>query len=139
MRVGFLSKFDHERISFMRQHGFGSVELLVGPDEPFMPGQDGWETKARDVRYAYDEAGVRISCLGGFYVNHMDADAGKAEQYKQQVRRCITLARHMEVSIVAGFAGRMIDQDLGASLPRFRELWSEHAAVRGRQRHPDRL
>ena len=39
MRIGFLSKFDRERIAFMRQHGFGSVELLVGPDEE--RGRDG--------------------------------------------------------------------------------------------------
>ena len=129
MRVGFLSKFDRERISFMRQHGFGSVELLVKPDEPFLPGRDGWENKASEVRYAYDEAGVRISCIGGFYVNHMDADAGKAESCRQHVRNCIALARQMSVPLVAGFAGRVMNQELEASLPRFRELWSEHARV----------
>jgi sugar phosphate isomerase/epimerase len=127
MRVGFLSKYDRERISFMRQHGFGSVELLVGPDEPFLPGKDSWQGKAREVRYAYDEAGVRISCIGGFYVNHMDADREKAEQHRQHVRSCITLASQMAVPMVAGFAGRVMNQDLEASLPQFREIWGEHA------------
>ncbi len=127
MRIGFLSNFDRERIAFMRQHGFGSVELLVGPDEPFLPGHDGWQAKAAEIHYAFDEAGVRISCIGGFYVNHMDADAAKSEHHRQHVRHCITLAREMEVPVVAGFAGRIVGQDLEASLPRFRELWGEHA------------
>jgi len=31
------------------------------------------------------------------------------------------------VSTIAGFAGRIVNQPLEESLPRFREIWSEHA------------
>jgi sugar phosphate isomerase/epimerase len=127
MRIGFLSGFDRERIAFMTRHGFGSVELLVGPEEDFLPGRDGWKDRAVSVKAAYDEAGIRISCIGGFYVNHMDADSGVAERHHQQVRNVITLARQMGVPLVAGFAGRIMGQELEASLPRFGELWGEHA------------
>lgn len=127
MKVGFLSRFDRERIAFMRQHGFGSVELLVRPEDDFLPGRDGWQSRAQEVKSAYAEAGIRISAIGGFYVNHMDADADTAGRYWQQVRHTITLAEYIGVPVVAGFAGRIMGADLEASLPRFRELWSDHA------------
>ncbi|GMU24959.1 MAG: hypothetical protein AMXMBFR13_50300 [Phycisphaerae bacterium] len=127
MRIGFLSRFNRERIAFMKQHGFGSTELLVEPEDDFLPGHDGWKDKATHVRSAYREAGIRISAIGGFYVNHMDPDAGLARRHAERVRNCITLARELNVPVVAGFAGRIMGQDLDASLPKFREIWSEHA------------
>ena len=127
MRIGFLTPFDRERIAFARHHGFGSIELLVRPEDPFVPGRDGWQARADEVKAAYADADIRISCIGGFYVNHMDADAGVAAQHFQHVRNVIALARHLGVPTVAGFAGRIVNQDLEASLPRFREIWSEHA------------
>lgn len=127
MRVGFLSKFDRERIGFMKQYGFGSVELLVPPEAPFLPGNDGWKSKAAEMRAAYENVDIRISCIGGFYVNHMDADAAVAASHHQHVRNVIALAAEIGVPTVAGFAGRIVNQPLEESLPRFRELWSEHA------------
>jgi sugar phosphate isomerase/epimerase len=127
MRVGFLSRFDRGRIAFMKQHGFGSVELLVGPDDPFLPDKDGWKSKAAELKAAYADAGIRISCIGGFYVNHMDTDASAAARHREQVRHCITLAREIGVGLVAGFAGRVLNRDLEESLPTFKQIWGEHA------------
>ena len=128
MRIGFISGYSTERIAFMKRHGFGCVELAVGADADFLPGHDGWESKAAAVKGAYDEAGIRISCLAGFYVNHMDADAAVAKRNAEHVRNCITLAKEIGVPVVGGFAGRVVDQDLEASLPQFKTIWSEHAS-----------
>ncbi len=127
MRIGFLSRFDRKRIAFMKQHGFGSVELLVKPDDIFLPGREGWKEKAAEVAAAYREAGIRISCIGGFYANHMDADAAAAQRHREQVRNCITLAQEIGVPLVAGFAGRVMGEELEKSLPLFKQLWGEHA------------
>lgn len=127
MRIGFLSRFDLARIPFMKQHGFGSTELLVKPEDDFLPGHDGWKDKAAALKAAYADAGIRISAVAGFYVNHMDPDPELAGRHFQQVRNTITLACEIGVPVVAGFAGRIMGQDLEASLPRFRELWSDHA------------
>ncbi len=127
MRIGFLSPFDPERIAFARANGFGAVELIVGPDADFLPPHDGWQDRAAAVRAAYDDAGIVISCIGGFYVNHMDADAAAAGRHHDLVRRVILLAEAIRVPVVAGFAGRRVDQPLEASLPRFREIWGGHA------------
>src|SRR5687768_14244944 len=115
MRVGFLSRFDRNRIAFMKQHGFGSVELLIGPDDAFLPDKDGWKSKAAEMKAAYADADIRISCIGGFYVNHMDADASAAAQHRERVRHCITLAKEIGVGMVAGFAGRVMHRDLEES------------------------
>jgi len=127
MRIGFISGFDHGRIAFMKQHGFGCVELATGMDTDFLPGRDGWKDKAAQVKGAYSEAGIRISCLAGFYINHMDPDEGVARRNFEHVRNVIALAKEMGVPVVGGFAGRIMGQDLEASLPRFREIWGEHA------------
>lgn len=127
MRIGFLSTFDAGRIDFAKRHGFGAVELLVHGDTEFCPPHDGWPEKAAAVKAAYDQAGIRVSCIGGFYQNHMDADAAKAKQCYDLVRNVILLAEAMKVSVVAGFAGRIVDESLEASRPRFKELWDGHA------------
>src|SRR6185295_10237938 len=80
-----------------------------------------------EVKAAYGDANIRISCIGGFYANHMDADPKIAEGHRQRVRNCITLAREIGVPTVAGFAGRIMNEEIEKSLPRFKELWGEHA------------
>lgn len=128
MRIGFLSPFDRGRIEFARANGFGSVELLVGPEADYCPPRDGWRDRAAAVRAAYDEAGLRISCIGAFYRNSMDADAGRAEEIYHHVRHAIELAQAMQVPVVSGFAGRIVGVPLEHSLGRFREIWSAHAS-----------
>lgn len=127
MRIGFMSVYDQERIDFMRQHGFGCVELLAFPGFDYLPGQDGWKDKASEIKNAYAEAGIRISCVGGFYGNHMADDPAEAKTQHDHVRNVIALAGELGVKTVAGFAGRVVDKDLDESLPKFKAIWSEHA------------
>ena len=125
MRIGFMMGFDKERIEFAKKVGFGSCELRVSPDCDFFPGKDGWETKAKEVADYYKTNNIRISCLAGFYVNHMDPE--KEEEYKKLVRNVIILAEKMGVGVVAGFAGRIVGKPLEESIEKFKEIWSEHA------------
>ncbi|MCM8804358.1 MAG: sugar phosphate isomerase/epimerase [Candidatus Omnitrophica bacterium] len=125
MRIGFMMSFDKERIEFAKRVGFGSCELRVGVEFDFFPGKDGWETKAKEVAEYYKENNIRISCLAGFYVNHMDPE--KEEEYKKLVRNVIILAEKMGVSVVAGFSGRILGRPLEESIGKFKEIWSEHA------------
>ncbi|MBI4556838.1 MAG: sugar phosphate isomerase/epimerase [Candidatus Hydrogenedentes bacterium] len=128
MRIGFLSSFNEERIAFARKGGFGSVELLTGYFQgapEYMPGKPDWKAKADKVNAAYAAADIRISCIGAFYLNHMDPTI--EAQAKETVRNAILLAEYLAVGAVAGFAGRVVDQPLEASLPKFKEIWGEHA------------
>jgi sugar phosphate isomerase/epimerase len=125
MRIGFMMRFDKERIEFAKKVGFGSCELQVSPDCDFFPGKDGWETKAKEVADYYKANDIRISCLAGFYVNHMDP--AREEEYKKLVRNVIILAEKMGVPVVAGFSGRIVGKKLEESIPKFVEIWGEHA------------
>ncbi len=127
MRVGFMSGYNAERIAFMKKHGFGSVELQVSRDVDYLPPKKGWQDKAAAVKTGFEQAGVRISCVAGFYDNHMDADKAKAGQLAEHVRNCILLAEHMGVGVVAGFSGRLVNEPLEASVQPFKKIWGEHA------------
>ena len=129
MRIGFLSGYDRGRIEFAVKNGFGCIELLTGdyknPPEYF-PGRDGWQDKALAMKAEYDAAGLRISCIGAFYINHMDPAI--ADEARQLVRNTVLLAEHLGIPVVAGFAGRIVGRPLEESLPMFKEIWTEHAA-----------
>ncbi len=118
-------KFDRERIAFAKKAGFKSCELMVGPGDIFYPGKKDWQKEAKDMKNCYDEKDIRISCIAGFYVNHMDTQ--KAEEYSDLVRNIILLAEHISVPVVAGFSGRIIGKELIESLSEYRKIWSEHA------------
>ncbi|MFQ6049040.1 MAG: sugar phosphate isomerase/epimerase family protein, partial [Phycisphaerae bacterium] len=120
-----MTRFDRERIDFARRHAVGCVELMTPQGSDYLPGNDGWKDRADTVKGAFDEAGIRISCLAGFYGNHMDP--AQSEQLKQHTRSVIELAAYLKVPVVAGFAGRLVDRPLEDSLPLFKQIWSEHA------------
>ena len=125
MRIGFMMAHDKERMEFAQQSGFRSAELRVSAKDPFFPGQPDWEAKAAEMKADFDAHGLRISCLAAFYVNHFDPKV--AEDAKKLVRASIQLAAHIGTPAVAGFAGELTGQPLEASLPKFKEVWSEHA------------
>ena len=125
MRIGFMMNFDKERVEFAGKAGFKCCELKVFPEDDFFPGKEGWESKAAEAKSYLDEKDIRISCLAGFYVNHMDPQ--KEDEYKELVRNVILLAEKMEVGVVAGFSGRLKDRLLMDSLSKYKEIWSEHA------------
>lgn len=125
MRIGFMMKFDKERIEFAKKVGFKSCELRVSYEDEFFPGKAGWEDKAKQVKEFYQKNDIRISCIAGFYVNHMDEE--KSEEYKKLVRDVIVLAEKMDVPVVAGFSGRIQNADLKESVQMYKKIWSEHA------------
>jgi sugar phosphate isomerase/epimerase len=125
MRIGFMMPFDKERMQFAKQSGFRSAEFIVKNDMDYWPGKPDWESKAKGVRAAFDALDLRISCLAGFYVNHLDGP--DVEANKQLVRDVITLARAMGVGVAAGFGGKKMNAPLEDSIPLFKEVWTEHA------------
>lgn len=125
MKIGFMAPYDQERIAFARENGFGSIELMVGPDAPYFPGNDGWKSRAEEVRQAFADAGLEVGCLAAFYVNHMDPP--QEEAHRDRVRNAIRLAEAMGVPVVAGFSGRIVDEPLEASLAPYKRIWGAHA------------
>jgi len=126
MRVGFMHRYGNLRIEFAREVGFKSAELIVPIDADCLPGRAGWKKPAQAVKEAFAEAGIRISCVGGPYVNHMDRE--QAAKFRKYTRSVILLAEYLGVSTVAGFAGKLVDRLLEDSIEPFKKIWSDHAA-----------
>jgi sugar phosphate isomerase/epimerase len=125
VRIGFMMGYDRSRMEFAKQHGFRCLELMVNPNNEFFPGKPDWEAKADEVKAAYAAEDLRISCVAGFYVNHMDPTREK--EFVDQTRGTILIAERLGVGVAAGFSGRIMNEPLDASLPKFKEIWSEHA------------
>lgn len=125
MRIGFMMGHDKERMQFAQESGFRSAELQVKLADPFFPGQPDWQQKADEMKADFDAHGLRTSCLAGFYVNHLDPDA--AENAQKLVRGSIELAERIGTPVVAGFAGKLRDEALEKSIPKFKEVWTPHA------------
>jgi sugar phosphate isomerase/epimerase len=125
MRIGFIQRYGQLRIDFAVRNGFKSLELAVVPEDYILPANNGWKDKASRLKADLDQAGLRISCIGGLYVNHFDKE--KAEFFAAFTKNTIRLAEFLNVPTVAGFAGKLIDRPLEESIEPFKKVWSRHA------------
>lgn len=125
VKIGFLMRFEPERIAFARINGCDSAGLLVKPEDPFLPPHSGWRGRAAEVREAYATAGLKVSCIGGMYQNILDP--GRTAELGTLVRNCVELAAEMGADSVGCFAGRIVNQPLEQSLPAFKNVWGELA------------
>ncbi len=125
MRIGFLQRYDNLRIDFAKKVGFKSAELLVTPESDCLPGSTDWQKNAEKLQAKFSDSDIRISCIGGLYVNHLDEkDAQKFAEYTKNV---ILLAEYLKVPVIAGFGGKIIDKPLEESIEPFKQVWSKHA------------
>ncbi|GAB2786270.1 sugar phosphate isomerase/epimerase [Halomonas shantousis] len=106
----------------LAEHGFESIQpfffrTLGSADLPRL---------ADELHEATEAAGMRISALG-LYGNPLEDD----EQDRQTLAglgRLIDQAHLFGTDIVSAFTGRLRDQPIEASLPRFRTVWGELAS-----------
>lgn len=87
---------------------------------------------AKRFRDAIGDCDMTMPTLGVFG-NPLEDDAAAAET-RASWEAAIDAAHHFGADVVAGFAGRLRDKPIEASLPRFREIWgplAKRAADRG--------
>jgi len=121
MKIGFLMRFEPERIAFAKQHGCGSIGLIVKPDDRFLAPRPDWRDHAAEVRDTFGEAGLEISSVGGMYRNILDpALSGELTEF---FRASVELAALLNVRVAGCFAGRVVNQPLEESLPAFVQVW----------------
>jgi sugar phosphate isomerase/epimerase len=121
MKIGFLMRFEPEQIDFARQHGCGSIGLIVKPEDPFVAPRGDWRDRAAEVRDAFAEAGLEISSVGGMYANILER--GQTEPLAELFRGSVELAAFLKVHVAGCFAGRIVNQPLEESLPAFVDVW----------------
>jgi sugar phosphate isomerase/epimerase len=117
-----------ENIAAIADMGFESFEPFFWQTTN---GQDIAELGKRSLE-AIGDRDITISTIGMFGnpLEHGDMDRQTLQGWKD----CIDNAHHFGATCVAGFTGRIRNQKLTDSLPRYREVWSElakHAADKG--------
>lgn len=132
IRIGTLVKASKvDPVDYIRQilpHGFESFQLTFGPT---LGGTD-LARLAAEIQEVLGDSGVTISAVG-LYGNPLEAGA-ECVQTRHDWETLIDQIHHFGTDIVAGFTGRLRDQPLEASIPRFREVFdplARRAADRG--------
>jgi len=107
-------------IAALRGHGFESWQILWSLKRDIVPPL---APVAEEVRSVLD--GTVVSALG-IYGNPLRDDA-LGEESRRVLREALRTARAFGTDVVGCFTGRVPGTGLEASLPRFREVWSELA------------
>lgn len=123
IRMGtLLSGADAPRlISKVADYGFESFEITF------------WQTTgsinlfelAKQVKEAIGDRDITISCLGVF--GNVLTGHGSNSDSLASWRRAIDAAEAFGTNLVSGFTGRIVDQPIDASIPKFKEVFGELA------------
>ncbi|MDA3798770.1 MAG: sugar phosphate isomerase/epimerase [Kiritimatiellae bacterium] len=125
IRIGTLvNARDIERtksyIKQIKQHGFESFQLSLS-----FASEVSVDLKALadGVKEAIGDDNIVISSLGVFG-NPLETTEA-AQWTREGFAKAIEACKFFDCDIVAGFAGRLIDQSIDKSMPRFKEVFSE--------------
>jgi len=129
IRLGtVLSNHGHQtaaQLDFHQKLGFESFEIAF---KNTLADTD-LDRLADEVAAVMDGRDTVISCLA-LYGNTL-ADNEHGEEVRRALRRMIELAPRFNTSLVCCFAGRLTGAPIPASIPRFREIFSELADLAG--------
>jgi sugar phosphate isomerase/epimerase len=110
MRIGVLTQGTVEDLSWAQRLGFRSIEWMRFHDCPAGPSHAEWKPFAEQLAAEARTRDIRISAIGAYYQNPLDP---KQTDFARAVfERAITVAAHIGVKTVAGFAGAVIETEL---------------------------
>lgn len=118
MRVGLLTNLRQHDVSFLAQHGFSSMELLIWPDDPMDPNQLD-DAKIEAFKSELAEHNIELSSLG-YYPNHLTEDRAR-----DHFLRLVELASKLGTNTIGTFTGRLPDQSLEENLVPVATYWNE--------------
>ena len=139
LQLGFVSAilpdFGFEQvIDFANENGFACVEMMCWPtdsaDARRYAGVAHVDVArvltdpdyAHQVVYYAQQKKIKISGLG-YYPNPLDADAEKAEFYREHLKVLIRAAAKMGVPVVNTFIGRDPSKNISENLKTYAEVW----------------
>ncbi len=131
VRIGTLVKGNEDPVGMIREllpHGFESFSIS------FWQTLAGLKLKqvAKEVSEVLDGHDVKIDCLGMFG-NPLESGPQASETIAGW-KACIDNAHHFGATVVAGFAGRLVDKPVPESMKRFKEVFgplAKRAADKG--------
>ena len=122
MRIGLLIDYGEDEIQFVKEAGFGSVELRIPPEsalDPAVCGNEGLKA-ARDH---LGEMDIEISSIG-HYTNNLDPDPEVRRTNAAYLERLMDAAPVLGVDVVCTFAGRDPEVDIPDNIPAFKEVYT---------------
>ena len=131
MNFGVLTTFDEPHIRFIKETGFTSIELAIGPgcDMNAKAILDGGADK---VRKLVGKVGLTISAVC-HYDNPLNPDEAERGRQNAYIARMIDAASALDVPVVALFAGRDPQKKLEDNIPMFKEVHSVTAELAEKQ------
>ena len=130
MRLGFLTDYAANRLRFAQEAGFTCLELQAAPGSALDPTTLNDDAIAR-VKEAVAAHGLVVAALACYGPNPLEE--GHETARAAYFRRVLELAPRLGCPVVAAMTGATAETiatgNLAASLPAFRRVWSEHAAV----------
>ena len=132
IRVGTLVNVGPKSADYISQilpHGFESFQLMFWQTL----GDTNLKKLAKEVNAVLEGTGAVISSLGMFG-NPLDKNAEKHKETVDGWKKCIDAAHLFGCDMVAGFAGRLIDKPIDASMKTYKKVYGQlakRAADRG--------
>lgn len=128
MKIGFLTRFEKDKIDFAQSGGFGSIELLVGPDFPLDPVKSSDDDLKRAKDYM-DERGLEISAIGAYTINCLSADRDIQSSSVECFMALMRMSRKMGVDVVAGYPGCDLEKSPADNIPAYKRVFGPIAEV----------
>jgi len=117
IRIGTLARPSATYLKQILPHGFESFSLTFWQTL----GACNLKTLSGEVKKALAGSGTVISSLGIFGNPLMDDEMAKAA--REGWKKCIDAAPLFGCDLVCGFAGRVVDKPIDASIPRFKQVF----------------
>ncbi|MBN2448079.1 MAG: sugar phosphate isomerase/epimerase [Phycisphaerae bacterium] len=123
MRIGLLTNGKTHDVKFLADHGFGSLELIAWPGEPFDPKK----VTARQIdefKQQLVEYNIELSAVG-YYPNHICPKEGKIA--KPHFIAMMKLGRKLGCDVIGTFTGRNPEKSIDDNIPGVKKYWTEMA------------
>ncbi len=139
----FANKSFEEVVDFAAAHNFKCIEMMCWPkgnaDERRYAGITHIDVDALDdakvvyIKNYLQEKKVYISALG-YYPNALDADAEQSAYYITHIKKVISAAKLLDITVVTGFVGRDQFKSVADNMTSFAAHWPAivaHAEAHG--------
>jgi sugar phosphate isomerase/epimerase len=123
VRIGLLTNLEKHGIDLLKRLGFGSLELLCWPGEPFDPTRVS-PAKVQELKQQLAASDLELSALG-YYPNHLDPKEQPA--IRKHFIALMEQAVRLGTKVIGTFAGRQPELSIEDNIPAFKAYWSEMA------------
>ena len=123
MNIGFLTKYNKDRIIYAKDNGFKSIELLISPNDPLDPTINN-EKDILEAKEFIKKNDITISAIGVYYINCLDSDHDKREFSIEYLNKIIKICKLLNVDIIGTVPGRNSDETIEDNIPIYKKIFT---------------